>query len=324
MSQCVIYGLIDPFTNQLRYVGKSANLKRRSKEYTRYKKNPTRHVEKWVNSLISKGVVPEVEVLEERENPKELNELEKFYVGYFKGLGCDLCNHTDGGEGMCGFQYTYEQNLENSKRQGGKNFIDQNGTVYYSPEKAAKTLGLNYSDIRKILKGRKQNISKGYSFSYIDDDTNILELVKKLSNIVEKSNKRKALKILSNEGLVFQTFSECAKYYSIKENQIGRCCSGELHKTKGKSFCFYDELNDNLEILLEHLVKKLCYRESDEFKRKQAADRGTKPFIDEQKNVYYSIAEASMTLKIERVGIRRVLQKKQEKYKNHIFTYLEV
>lgn len=321
MNQCVIYGLIDPFTNQLRYVGKSKDLCRRKTEYVRYKKAPKRHVEKWVNSLITKGVVPDIEILEELEDPKKLNELEKFYIAYFKSLGCNLCNHTDGGEGMCGFQYTYEQNLENSKRQGGKNFIDQNGNVYYSPIKAAEKLGLSHAEIRSILKEQSRIAAKGYTFSYIEENTNIPELAKALSKIVEAWNKRKSLKILSNEGLVFNTMQECANHYNVLNSHISQCCSGTLYKAKKNSFCFYNEEKDDKELLLKELDKKLNYRNSDEFKRKQASDRGTKPFADEDGNFFYSIAEAANFWKLERSGIRRILQGKQQAYKKHTFSY---
>jgi group I intron endonuclease len=96
-----IYGLLDPRTSELKYVGKTSrtlkrrlieHLSRKELEYPCYKSN-------WLKSLIKEGFKPEIFCIEECSN-ESLNENEMFYVAYFKFLGCKLTNLTDGGEGL--------------------------------------------------------------------------------------------------------------------------------------------------------------------------------------------------------------------------------
>lgn len=96
----VIYTLSDPDTNEVRYVGKAVDL------YTRIRNHykPSRLVSKthknnWVNKLLNDGKYFIVLVVEECGTDELLNEAEIKWIKYYKDLGCDLTNGTNGGDG---------------------------------------------------------------------------------------------------------------------------------------------------------------------------------------------------------------------------------
>jgi hypothetical protein len=96
----IIYGLVDPHTNQIRYIGKAVDLYMRIKNH--YK--PSRLIDKthknnWINKLLSEGEYSKIHIIEKCNNQQELNDAEKKWIKYYRDLGCDLTNGTDGGDG---------------------------------------------------------------------------------------------------------------------------------------------------------------------------------------------------------------------------------
>lgn len=95
-----IYALVDPRSNEVRYVGWTTNTL-----YVRLRRHICDSVRKrctykdrWVASLIDIGVRPLIEVLETGSG-KGHGEAEKRWISYFKNSGAKLTNHTDGGDG---------------------------------------------------------------------------------------------------------------------------------------------------------------------------------------------------------------------------------
>jgi hypothetical protein len=74
-SPYLIYALVDPRTKVIRYVGKSTSGLKRPKRHLQpwilEKEKQTRRV-KWIKSLLSAGVTPEIEVLREASSPRVL------------------------------------------------------------------------------------------------------------------------------------------------------------------------------------------------------------------------------------------------------------
>ena len=121
----IIYGLIDPRTRNLRYVGKSKHGFARLRAHVLQAQHPSKpkfHVHHWINTLISEGLRPEI-VLIERLDPESnlivMRELERWYVLYFRGQGCDLANSTDGGDGTEGYKYSAESRAKMRKAKLG-------------------------------------------------------------------------------------------------------------------------------------------------------------------------------------------------------------
>lgn len=108
----LIYGLLDPRTKELRYVGKSKHGFSRLRAHILQAKHPTKpkhHIHRWINALLTDGIEPEIVSLERcSSNDLEMRELERWYVLYHRGQGCDLTNETDGGDGSEGYKFTAE------------------------------------------------------------------------------------------------------------------------------------------------------------------------------------------------------------------------
>lgn len=94
-----IYGLCDPASGQLRYVGKTVKvLKDRLSGHLSEARRPGDNYRlRWVRSLLREGRAPEIFLIERAGGNGD--EEEKFHIAYFKSLGCELTNGTVGGDG---------------------------------------------------------------------------------------------------------------------------------------------------------------------------------------------------------------------------------
>lgn len=94
-----IYGLWDPRNYQLRYIGKSDNPERRLKQHIASAKKQKRknYLQCWINSLLSDGLNPFVEILEE-VLISEWDKAERDWIIECKNFGLSLTNTSEGGE----------------------------------------------------------------------------------------------------------------------------------------------------------------------------------------------------------------------------------
>ena len=98
-SKFIIYGLCDPRTKDVRYVGKSCKGLSRPKEHFRSNsllvKCPR---SSWIISLKNIGLLPEIIIID-KCNKEELDYREIYWIKHLKNMGCKLTNLTDGGTG---------------------------------------------------------------------------------------------------------------------------------------------------------------------------------------------------------------------------------
>lgn len=98
METTHIYILIDPETQQVRYVGKANNVSQRYKAHLNRARKHQMHKLNWINSLKSKGLKPIIEVID--IVPIENWQFwETYWISQFKTWGFDLINYTHGGDG---------------------------------------------------------------------------------------------------------------------------------------------------------------------------------------------------------------------------------
>lgn len=90
-----IYGLYDPDTDCLRYVGKANDSAERLKTHIREARTQKRPVCRWVKSLIDGGKLPVLRVIEEVHESK-WEEAERRLIAEYRKT-CDLLNLADGG-----------------------------------------------------------------------------------------------------------------------------------------------------------------------------------------------------------------------------------
>lgn len=96
MKEIFIYGLKDPLTDEIRYVGKTTKLNRRYNAHITCSKNRKLHSSLWIKSLIDKNVKPELFLIE-IVNENNWAEREKYWIAFYREH-FDLTNITEGGD----------------------------------------------------------------------------------------------------------------------------------------------------------------------------------------------------------------------------------
>jgi hypothetical protein len=94
-----IYILIDPRDNEIRYVGKTIqSLRDRLKGHVDKSKVRTDHRSLWITQLLRLGYRPRIELIQ-TVGSHDWRIAEPYWIGYYRSLGCDLTNGTEGGDG---------------------------------------------------------------------------------------------------------------------------------------------------------------------------------------------------------------------------------
>ena len=168
----------DPVSNEIRYVGKSNNpnnrLKRHLSESNLIESWTSKN--KWLLSLRKNNLFPIMEIIDSTELDN-INELEVYWIKYYRDLGFKLANGTDGGDGFdwTGRRHTNESikrlRLCHPNRKEIIQFDLANKIVkiYNSIHECESITGLSRSHIIKCCKNGKNKTVGGFYFRYIDN-----------------------------------------------------------------------------------------------------------------------------------------------------------
>lgn len=96
MSEVAIYGLTDPVTGELRYVGKAENVKERYSSHLHDGSDSPKAL--WIRRLKELGLKPGVYLLE-RCDGETWQEAERRWIAHMETVGASLTNVRAGGEG---------------------------------------------------------------------------------------------------------------------------------------------------------------------------------------------------------------------------------
>lgn len=235
-----IYTLSDPRTLQVKYVGKTTNIKMRYYNHTNFRSlvNKRTHVSNWVMNLKRSNLLPILEIIDETTDDNWVN-LEQYWISQFKCWGFDLCNHTGGGEGGCGNKWTDNQRklitaaIKGKKRTVAQRINISKGKIgkpksektklkcknsNIGKHKISEETRLKLSDSHKGIKQTKESIDKMKVHHYKPVDVfNInLELInsfKCMKDCAEYYN----LDISTISKLIKnQKLSRCKKYFKLK------------------------------------------------------------------------------------------------------------
>lgn len=152
-----IYGLCDPRNEQLRYIGVTKYPNKRFAAHL-CDKNPC-HRTSWLQSLKREDLKPEMFIIDEVADENWQRE-EKFWINYWKYIGADLTNSTDGGDGLQ--SPTPETRAKISAAQTGEKH--HNWGKHHSAETLAKMSAANTGksptpETRAKLSAAARNIS---------------------------------------------------------------------------------------------------------------------------------------------------------------------
>lgn|GEM_PF-6270310 len=237
----IIYGAVDTRTNELQYIGKTKKtLEQRSKQHLKckFKDKPTDFIA-W---LIDNGEYSEFFIIEELldDNWKEA---ERFWIAYFRALGCKLLNQTKGGNGFS--SHTPETRFKISRSSTGRRHSKETRELISNISRAQ--WAAQDSKIRTKLKGAQRpaavlDAMRRAQLSLWSDP----EYLKKRSELESRPDiKEKRLKGLAAAHEQFS--AECmrtpeakenlskaakARWKNNRENMLEGCKRAELKRTR--------------------------------------------------------------------------------------------
>ncbi len=200
MKTVYIYSLTDPRTSEIRYIGKTVTPTKRFQRHIRNARNSTHkyHSSVWINSLLSNGVKPLFSVIEVCDE-NNWQERERYWIEHYRGI-FDLTNICDGGVGNVSYGFlgkkhssesiekmrkarigvSIKQNDKNGKRRMSlRATLDRKKVpvVQYnldgshirewdSAVDAGNYLGIRYSDISSVCKGKNRRTCGGFIWKF--------------------------------------------------------------------------------------------------------------------------------------------------------------
>jgi len=169
-----IYGLEDPRTGEIRYVGQTIQgLRDRLWEHICPSKTRAKtHKNSWIVGLRRLGLIPEIVPIQSLPI-SQLSKAEIFWISELRSRGYRLTNGTDGGEGTTAGKprsFTEEGRKrcsENARRVHSVPVIEMTtGVLYPSAREAERGLNLYSNAVGRVLSG-KQKQAAGYIFRRI-------------------------------------------------------------------------------------------------------------------------------------------------------------
>ncbi len=196
-----IYGLVQKNTNELRYVGKTTDINRRLKRHINERFLHDSYKDRWIRKLIDNNDEIEIIIIDLVEQT-EWQYWEKFYINYYKFIGCNLTNGTNGGDqppSTKGRKHTEESKLKMSNTKKGKPIPWLNN----GKERSEK----HRENLSKSLKGRKSP-NKNKKFDE--------KRCKKLSESSTSKKKVKQIDLNGNLIKIWNSISEAQKTLQIR------------------------------------------------------------------------------------------------------------
>jgi group I intron endonuclease len=210
-----IYKLIDPITNETRYIGLTFNdLKQRLKSHCSEKSKS--HKSNWIQKLKSEGYKPIIESIEENISTyEECCEREIFYIEKFKLDGHRLTNSASGGNKNKKMSDETREKMSHSAKNRKVKFIMSNETKKLLSEKTKERF-------KKEKERDKLRISnKRFEDSKTDEQ--------KLKDILVQDCKT-VYQYDKNMNLItkYPSINNAAKINNLQNSNISKCCQKKV------------------------------------------------------------------------------------------------
>lgn len=235
----LIYGLVDPNTSLIRYIGKSSSGLHRPKSHYRlsFKKMESGtwvadyHVNRWIRSMNTPPLIEVLETFTDMVARNEIDEAEISWISFFRYIGRDLTNMHPGGTGgalkgnlnpFFGKKHS-DQTLEKLRRQSGKNH-----PMYGKPGtfKGRKHKESSKEKMRKSHIGLQAGSKHGMYGKHHDSQT-----LEKLSKKI----------ICVTDGRKFRSLKSAAEFYNISPSAISAIITGRNKSMRSGLFFKLDK-----------------------------------------------------------------------------------
>ncbi len=259
-TENVIYALLEPKTNEIRYIGKAKNLELRLRKHAQSSKlKENTHKNNWIKSLLKSGEKFIVVVIDSALTNDELNKKEVKWISYYKTIGCRLTNATNGGDGGKLSQESISKMKETKKKNPQK--------PYWIGKKFEKE---HCENLSKSKKGYVTNDETKEKLSKSHKGLNTWSKDRKLSEETKIKMSKSRIGKVKNYNAVYQLGlnNEIIKrwdapYFAEKELKLSRSkidsvCKGKRKTTGGFAWVYvenYDEIKCKTEKEMEKITK---------------------------------------------------------------------
>lgn len=231
-----IYGLIDPRTKQIKYIGKSGNPQKRLKEHiceSKNKKGCGTKKENWINKLCKLDLSPVLKIISEVKI-EEYEYWEEYYIKEYKNNGVKLLNYDDKGIGTISDMKILTKKIKDKKSKKVYQYSLSGEYImeYSSTREVERKIKINHGNISKVCNGI-WNHAGGFIFSY-----NKEENMKSVKN--PNAVKKNILEMDGENNIIeeYTSISEASKKTGIDAGNISKVCNGKLKSAKKRIFKF--------------------------------------------------------------------------------------
>ena len=234
MSNYIVYSLIDPNTNEIRYIGKTIQGLKRIKEHTKdssLKHDGNTKKANWIRKLKKNGQEPKFGILytmgecswSKEEINNHLYKKEQELIEFYKMLEYDLTNHQDGGPGSPNRKInekTSRKMSESAKRRGlPKALVEQQKPKFNDPEgKRICSNCLNVKNYNEFTSGRNSRKCK-HCFNE-NRQTRVIPGAKE-KHVKSISFKVKAINVVTSDIKIFDSMRFAARQIGGNCNKTG-------------------------------------------------------------------------------------------------------
>jgi group I intron endonuclease len=225
-----IYKLIDPITNDIRYIGLTFNsLKQRLSSHM--SEPGTSHKCNWISKLKKEGLKPIIESLEENiSSYEEVCEREIYYINYYKSIGCNLTNMATGGNKNKKMSDETRIKMSNSAKNRNFKLVLNDDIKKHLSIKAKERFRDEGERERLRISNKKYEDSKSEEQKLNDI------LVQKTSKSVYKYDK------FMNFIDKYPSINNAAKNNNVDSVNISKCCKHKVRMVGGFVWRFEGDL----------------------------------------------------------------------------------
>ena len=198
-------------------------------------KNRNKHHQAIVSKLNRIGSAFEVKIVASGLSEEEAFSLERNQIQFWRELGIDLTNITNGGEGVSGFRHSdLTKKIWSEQRKGRA--VSEEGKLKRSASMKGKPKTPEHAKKAGAASGLAKR-GKKHSKETIEKRKNKL---KELNHFQKIALKKPVVCLTSGEE--FMSAADAGKYYNIPRDYVSSVCRGKRSNTKGLIFKFKETI----------------------------------------------------------------------------------